>query len=50
MWGTNFPQWIEGDFSFRFVLFDVKKELGKALVQTAEEKAWEMEIEALPEN
>lgn len=50
MWGTNFPQWIEGDFSFRFVLFDVKKELGKALVQTAEEKAWEMEIEDLPEN
>lgn len=22
MWGTNFPQWIEGNFSFRFLIFD----------------------------
>lgn len=25
MWGTNFPQWIEGDLSYRFVLFGYDK-------------------------
>lgn len=46
MWGTNFPQWIEGDFSFRFVLFDAEGKTEEELRETAEKKAWEMETDS----
>lgn len=43
MWGTNFPQWIEGDFTFRFVLFDAEGRTEEELREAAEKKAWEIE-------
>ena len=33
MWGTNFPQWIGGDFTYRFLLFGYKQEEEKALME-----------------
>ncbi len=50
MWGTNFPQWIEGDFSFRFVLFDAEGKTEEELKEAAEKKAWEMETDSLFEH
>lgn len=38
MWGTNFPQWIEGDFSFRFLIFDAAGQKGEELRMQAEER------------
>lgn len=38
MWGTNFPQWIEGDFSFRFLIFDAAGQKGEELRTQAEER------------
>ncbi len=35
MWGTNFPQWIGGDFSFRYVLFGFEKEYEKSILERA---------------
>ena len=35
MWGTNFPQWIGGDFSFRFTLFGFEGEERPHLLEKA---------------
>ena len=34
MWGTNFPQWIEGDFSCHFRIFAAEPEKGPRLLCT----------------
>ena len=46
MWGTNFPQWIEGDVSYRFVLLGTGRKPDKELGKMVEEKAWEAEMSA----
>lgn len=38
MWGTNFPQWMEGDFSFRFLIFDAAGQTNEELRTQAEER------------
>ncbi len=38
MWGTNFPQWIEGDYSFRFLIFDAAGQKEEELRTQAEER------------
>ena len=38
MWGTNFPQWIEGDYSFRFLIFDAAGRNEEELRTQAEER------------
>lgn len=35
MWGTNFPQWIGGDLSYRFVLFGFHKEEEASVLERA---------------
>ena len=35
MWGTNFPQWIEGDLSYRFILFGYEKSMSSSLNEKA---------------
>jgi len=35
MWGTNFPQWIEGDLSYRFILFGYEKSESRSLHEKA---------------
>lgn len=47
MWGTNFPQWIEGDFSFRFVLFEAGAISDAELDINVKEKMWNMEMSSL---
>lgn len=43
MWGTNFPQWIEGDFSYRFLLFETSGKQGDELREEAEKRLLSME-------
>ncbi|MDO4293735.1 MAG: DUF5054 domain-containing protein [Eubacteriales bacterium] len=38
MWGTNFPQWIEGSFSYRFLLFAADGQKGEQLRADAERR------------
>ena len=43
MWGTNFPQWIEGDFSWRFLLRDASGSTKRELLDYAKQwiREWE---------
>ncbi|NLK28494.1 MAG: hypothetical protein GX306_09170 [Clostridiales bacterium] len=59
MWGTNFPQWIGGDFSFRFVLFGYEKAENHTLLEKAAQLQegievtghhFESRMEVLPEH
>ena len=59
MWGTNFPQWIGGDLSYRFVLFGYDKEESHILLERAAQlqggieitgNCFEKQDETLPEH
>jgi hypothetical protein len=35
MWGTNFPQWIGGDLSYRYILFGIEKSQEEIVMERA---------------
>lgn len=45
MWGTNFPQWIEGDFSYRFLLFEASERQENELKTEVEKRLLSLEQE-----
>lgn len=44
MWGTNFPQWVGGNLTYRFILFGYEKREETQLMERSRELSGEVEV------